>query len=43
MTLRMYIANIVLYEAPNSNDALHVAKNGCLTTMGAQQYSMAAI
>ena len=38
-----HIANMVLNEAPNSNDAMHVANNVHLTTMGAQQFSMAAI
>ena len=37
------VANIVLNEAPNSNDATRVANNVRLTTMGAQQFSMAAI
>ena len=39
----MYIANIVLYEAPNSNDAMCAGNNARLTAMDAQQYSMAAI
>ena len=39
----MRVANIVLNEAPNGNDAMCVAKNVHLTTMGAQQFSMAAI
>ena len=34
--------NIVLNEAPNSNDATHVGNNAHLTAMGAQQLSMAA-
>ena len=38
----MHVANIVLNKAPNSNDATHVTNNVCLTTMGAQQFSMAA-
>ena len=37
------VANIVLNEAPNSNDATHVGKNVCLTAVGAQQFSMAAV
>ena len=37
------IANMVLNEVPTSNDAMHVANNVHLTTMGAQQFSMAAI
>ena len=39
----MRVANIMLNEAPNGNDAMCVAKNVRLTTMGAQQFSMAAI
>ena len=39
----MCIENMVLNEAPNGNDATHVANNMCLTTMEAQQFSMAAI
>ena len=38
-----YVANIMLNEAPNSNDTMHIANNVCLTTMGAQQFSMTAI
>ena len=30
-------------EASNSNDTTHVVNNLCLITMGAQQFSMAAI
>ena len=37
------IANIVLNEAPNSNDDMRVGNNVRLTAMGAQQFSMAAI
>ena len=39
----MYVGNIVLNEVPNSNDATCVANNVCLTTMGAQQFSMIAM
>ena len=39
----MCIANIVLNEASNSNDTMHVWNNVCLTTMGAQQFSVVAI
>ena len=39
----MHIANIVLNEAPNINDTTCVANDVCLTTMGAQQFSLAAI
>ena len=38
-----HIANIMLNKAPNSNDAMRIANNMQLTTMGAQQFSMAAI
>ena len=34
---------MVLNKAPNGNDATHVANNMCLTTMEAQQFSMAAL
>ena len=37
------VANIVLNEAPNSNDATRIGNNERLTTVGAQQFSMAAI
>ena len=37
-----HVENMV-NKARNSNDATHVANNVCLTTMGAQQFSMAAI
>ena len=36
------VANIVLNKAPNSNDATRIANNVHLTTMDAQQFSMAA-
>ena len=39
----MCIANIVLNEVPNSNDTMCIISKVCLTTMGAQQFSMAAI
>ena len=38
-----YVANNVLNEAPKSNDATHIVNNVCLTTMGTQKFSMAAI
>ena len=37
------VANIVFKKVPNSNDATHVVSNVCLTTMDAEQFSMAAI
>ena len=37
------IANIVLNEAPNCNDATHIANNVHLTAVGTQQFLMAAI
>ena len=37
------VANIVLNEAPNSNDAAHVGINVRLTAVGAQQFLLAAI
>ena len=37
------IVNIVLNEASNSNDAMGLANNVCITTMGAQQFLMAVI
>ena len=37
------VENMVLNEAPNSNDATRVVNNMHLTTMGAQQFSIAAI
>ena len=37
------VTNIMLNEIPNSNDVTHVVNNVRLTTMGAQQFSMAAI
>ena len=39
----MFIENMVLIEASNSNDATRVVNNLCLTTMGAQQFLMQAI
>ena len=39
----MYVVNVVLNEVPNSNDAIHVANNVQLTTMGTRQFSMTAI
>ena len=36
------VENMVLNEAPNSDDAKCVASNLHLTTMGAQQFSMMA-
>ena len=39
----MCIENIVLNEAPNGNDAKHVANNVCLNTIETQQFSVAAI
>ena len=38
----MSVANIMLNEVPNNNDATHVGSNVCLTTMGTQQFSMVA-
>ena len=37
------VANIVLNEAPNSNDATGVGNNVHLTAVSAQQFSMVAI
>ena len=37
------VANIVLNETPNSNEATCVRNNVHLTAVGAQQFSMAAI
>ena len=37
------VANIVLNEAPNSNDATRVGNNVRLTAMGARQFLMAGI
>ena len=37
------VENMVLDKAPNSNDATPVVNNMHLTTMGAQQFSMAAM
>ena len=36
------VANIVLNETPNSNDATRVGNNMRLTAVGIQQFSMAA-
>ena len=41
--MTLHVADIVLNEAPNSNDATHVVNNVQLTTISAQQFSMAAI
>ena len=38
----IHLVNIVLNKASNSNDDMHIANNVCLTTMGAQQFSMVA-
>ena len=38
-----HVANIMLNEAPNSNDATLVGKNVRLTAMGAKQFSRAAM
>ena len=37
------VANNEFNEVPNSNDAMHVGINVRLTTVGAQQFSMATI
>ena len=37
------VANIVLNDVPNSNDVTRIANNVCLTAVGTQQFSMAAI
>ena len=37
------VTNIVLNEAPNSNDATHVGNNVRLAAMDVQQFSMADI
>ena len=37
------VANIVLSEAPNCNDAMHAGNDVRLTVVGTQQFSMAAI
>ena len=39
----MHVANVMLNEVPNSNDAIYVANNVCLSAVGTQQFSMAAI
>ena len=36
------VANVIWNEAPNNNDATHIGNNLHLTTMGTQQFSMAA-
>ena len=41
--MTLSIANTVLNKAPNNNDAMCVAKNVRLTTMGAEQLSMVTI
>ena len=41
--MTLHIADIVLNKATNSNDATHVVNNVQLTTIGTQQFSMAAI
>ena len=38
-----HVANIMLNEVPNSNDAMHIGNTVHLTAMDAQQFSMAAI
>ena len=38
-----HVVNNVLNEAPKSNDAMHIVNNVCLSTMGTQKFSMAAI
>ena len=38
-----HVGNIVLNEVPNSNNATCIGNNVCLTAVGAQQFSMAAI
>ena len=38
----MRIENMVLNKVPNGNDAMCVVNNVCLTTMGAQQFSLVA-
>ena len=34
------VTNIILNEVPNSTDVMCIANDMCLTTMGAQQFSM---
>ena len=41
--MTLSVANIVLNEAPNSNDGTHVANNVRLTAVGAEQFSMATV
>ena len=36
------LVNIVLNKASNSSDDMHIVNNVCLTTMGAQQFSVMA-
>ena len=38
-----HVTNIVLNEAPHRNDVMCIANDVLLTTMGAQQFSMAAL
>ena len=38
----MCIEKMVLNEAPNCNDATCIVNNVCLTTMGPEQFLMAA-
>ena len=35
-----HVTNTVLNQAPNSKDTTLIRNNVCLTTMGAQQFSM---
>ena len=37
------VANIMLNKVPKSNDPMRVGNNVCLTVVGTQQFSMAAI
>ena len=39
----MHVANVMLNEALNSNDATRIRNNVCLSAIGAQQISMAAV
>ena len=39
----MHIENMVLNKVAKGNDAMCVVNNVCLTTIGAQQFSMVAI
>ena len=36
-------SKFVFNEAPNMNDATGIVNNVCLTTMGAKQFTMAAV